>query len=434
MRPEDVQADDVDVNTAAEDEDQTMDFVTLGMFIIDEIEYLPPKPPIKGIIGGAGTYSALGARLFSPAPLASGRVGWIVDRGADFPDAMAAQISSWQTGVLLRPPEPADRLTTRGWNGYVNPSDPANHRAFRYLTPKKRLVAEDLRGTLLLSARAFHLICSPTRCRELVGDILALRKESAPDDGSYSRPLIIWEPVPDLATPDELLNCTNALPLVDVCSPNHAELAGFLGWGDGLDSETGEISTAAVEAGCEQLLAAMPLQSYALVVRAGERGCYVARNGGRRRPPPGAGGDKGKGREKKKKKKKEYVRGGLRPDTDMFSLFAGLMQDEEGVVAREEIEVDPGVEMWVPPYHDADGGKVVDPTGGGNAFLGGLAVALARARALEEACVWGSVAASFAIEQVGVPELGADEEGRETWNCVRVDERLAEFKARIGMS
>lgn len=34
MRPEDVQADDVDVNTAAEDEDQTMDFVTLGMFII----------------------------------------------------------------------------------------------------------------------------------------------------------------------------------------------------------------------------------------------------------------------------------------------------------------------------------------------------------------------------------------------------------------
>ncbi len=134
----------------------------------------------------------------------------------------------------------------------------------------------------------------------------------------------------------------------------------------------------------------------------------------------------------KKTKKKEYVRGGLRPDTDMFSLFAGLLQDEEGAVAREEIEVDPGIEMWVPPYHtDAD--KVVDPTGGGNTFLGGMALAMARGESVEEACAWGSVAAGFAIEQVGVPALGRDEEGRETWNCVRVDDRLREFKERIGM-
>lgn len=135
----------------------------------------------------------------------------------------------------------------------------------------------------------------------------------------------------------------------------------------------------------------------------------------------------------KKAKKKEYVHGGLRPDTDMFSLFAGLMQDDEGVVSREEIEVDPGLEMWVPPYH-TDAEKVVDPTGGGNTFLGGLAVALARGKTVEEACAWGSVAAAFAIEQVGVPELGVDEEGRETWNCVRVDDRLAEFKERARMA
>ncbi|OIW28469.1 Ribokinase-like protein, partial [Coniochaeta ligniaria NRRL 30616] len=392
------------------------------------IEYPPPKPPIKGIIGGAGTYSALGARLFSPAPALSGRVGWIVDRGTDFPDAMTAQIQSWQTGVLLRSDDP-DRLTTRGWNGYTSTSGDPDHRAFRYLTPKKRLTGADLADTPLLHARAFHVICSPNRCRELVSEILALRKEQAAE-GTYVRPLFIWEPVPDLCTPDELLNCTNALPLVDVCSPNHAELAGFLG-GDGLDPDTGSISTKAVESACEQLLASMPLQSYTLVIRAGERGCYVARNGGRKRHPPGKMSAAGAG--KGKKKKSEYVRGGLRPDTDMFSLFAGLMRDEEGVVAREEIEVDPGVEMWVPPYH-TDGGKVVDPTGGGNTFLGGLAVALARGKTVEEACAWGSVAASFAIEQVGVPELGADGEGRETWNCVRVDDRLKEFKERIGMS
>jgi hypothetical protein len=135
----------------------------------------------------------------------------------------------------------------------------------------------------------------------------------------------------------------------------------------------------------------------------------------------------------KKRKKKEYVRGGLQPDTDMFSLFAGLLQDDEGVVAREEIEVDPGIETWLPPYH-TDAVKVADPTGGGNTFLGGLAAALARGKSVEEACAWGSVAASFAIEQVGVPVLGTDAEGEETWNCVRVDDRLKEFKERIGRS
>jgi hypothetical protein len=159
-----------------------------------------------------------------------------------------------------------------------------------------------------------------------------------------------------------------------------------------------------------------------LVIRAGEKGCFIAKNGGRKRPPS----------QQKKRKKKEYVRGGLRPDTDMAALFEGLLQDEEGVVSREEIEVDPGIEMWVPPFH-TEAEKVVDPTGGGNAFLGGLAVALARGKSVEEACAWGSVAASFAIEQVGVPELGVDGEGRETWNCVRVEDRLEEFKGRIGM-
>lgn len=126
------------------------------------------------------------------------------------------------------------------------------------------------------------------------------------------------------------------------------------------------------------------------------------------------------------------LHGGLQPDTDMISLFAGLMTDDSGSIAREEIEVDPGIERWIPAYHQ-DGNKVIDPTGGGNTFLGGLAVALARGKCVEEACAWGSVAAGFAIEQVGVPLLGRDGEGRETWNDVRVHDRLREFKGRVGL-
>ncbi|KAJ8129396.1 hypothetical protein O1611_g4234 [Lasiodiplodia mahajangana] len=234
-------------------------------------------------------------------------------------------------------------------------------------------------------------------------------------------------------------------------SPNHSELAGFMG-DDGLDPETGEISTRAIERACEQLLGSMPLQSFTIVVRAGEKGCYIARNGGRKRTHKHKSKRKGK-------KPSALLHGGLRPDTDMEALFAGLLQDPEGSIAREEIEVDPGIERWIPAFHtdtyeesDEDPvegdagldtgtgettrrkGKVVDPTGGGNTFLGGLAVALARGKGVEEAAAWGSVAASFAIEQIGMPTLGHDDDGHETWNGVRVDERFEEFKTRLAFS
>ncbi|KAF4982926.1 hypothetical protein FZEAL_1554 [Fusarium zealandicum] len=395
------------------DQNITIDFVTMGMFIIDDIDFIPPTPPVKNILGGAGTYSALGARLFSPPPQSTS-VGWIIDQGSDFPPELSTLIDSWSTSALFR--HDGLRLTTRGWNGYEGT---AEKRAFKYLTPKKRLTAQDLTPTLLRS-RSFHLICSPNRCRELVSEITSLRKKVVPPE-TYTKPIFIWEPVPDLCTPDELLNCTNCLPLVDVCSPNHAELAGFMG-DDGIDAETGEISTLAVERACEQLLASMPLQSFSLVVRAGDKGCYIAKNGGRKRQPDP--------KLTTKRRKKDYVRGGLQPDTDMEALFAGLLQDAGGFIAREEIEVDPGVEQWVPAYHQ-DPSKVVDPTGGGNTFLGGLGAALARGEGLEDSVVWGTVAASFAIEQVGVPTLGRDVDGRETWNGHNVEDRLREFRERL---
>ncbi|KAF4446464.1 hypothetical protein F53441_9868 [Fusarium austroafricanum] len=412
--PEQPQSSMVDhkVSDPTSGQNVPIDFVTMGMFIIDDIDFVSPTPPVKDILGGAGTYSALGARLFSPPPK-SASVGWIVDQGSDFPPSLSSLIDSWSTSALFR--HDGLRLTTRGWNGYEGTTE---KRAFKYLTPKKRLTAEDLTPTLLQS-RSFHLICSPNRCRELVSEITSLRKKIVPAE-TYTKPIFIWEPVPDLCTPDELLNCTNCLPLVDICSPNHAELAGFMG-DSGLDPVTGEISTVAVERACEQLLASMPLQSFSLVIRAGEKGCYVAKNGGRKR-----------GRDPKttKRRKKDYVRGGLQPDTDMEALFAGLLQDADGIVAREEIEVDPGIEKWVPAYHK-DSSKVVDPTGGGNTFLGGLGVALARGESLEDAVAWGTVAASFAIEQVGVPTMGRDGEGREAWNGHNVEARLREFRQRL---
>lgn len=345
---------------------QEIDFCTLSMFIIDEIHYVAPKPPIFDVIGGGGTYAALGARLFSPPPL-SHTVSWIVDRGSDFPASLTQTISTWQTSCLLRT-DPS-RLTTRGWNSF----NASQERLFKYTTPKLRLDADSLTPTLLFS-KSFHLLCSPSRCISLVTSILRKRKAINP---RAEKPMFIWEPVPDFCTPDELLNCTNALPYVDICSPNHTELAGFMGDPDlGLDPETGEVSTSSVERACEQLLGSMPLQSYALVIRCGGKGCYIAKNGGRSRRPSVV----------KRKRPRNHARGGLTLDMDMEALFAGLL-DGEGSFERVIVPVDPGVERWLPAFFDKEQAKerVVDPTGGGNGFLGGLAVALARGKGVVEA-------------------------------------------------
>lgn len=337
-----------------------VDFCTLGMFIIDDI--YPPtdardQPPRRDVIGGAGTYSAVGARLFSPPP-SSNSVGWIVDAGTDFPFELRTIIASWQTSVLVRP---RDALTTRGWNGYGE----NEHRAFKYLTEKKRLTADDLTPELL-RARSFHLICSPTRCVDMVRRILDRRLEA--HGNSYERPVIIWEPVPDLCTPAELENTYSALEHVDVISPNHEELAALFGFHHPLD-----IDKQVIQQQTNKLLArgVGHTGDGAVVVRVGKEGCFVANLNKRK---------------------------------------------------------------WLPAHH-RDGSRVVDPTGGGNGFLGGFAVGLVRTGGdVVEAARWGSVAASFCIEQVGMPQLETVISTAtctdELWNEESVEDRLKDYRKR----
>lgn len=108
---------------------------------------------------------------------------------------------------------------------------------------------------------------------------------------------------------------------------------------------------------------------------------------------------------------------------------------------------------WVPPYHTSVD-RVIDPTGAGNAFMGALAAALGEGKSLEEgelnaqatfpstpvqavkhqggaepvAVRWGSIAASFMIEQDGLPVLSLSDKGdRELWNGVDPWQRLSEW-------
>lgn len=198
----------------------------------------------------------------------------------------------------------------------------------------------------------------------------------------HDRPWIIWEPVPDLCIPSELENTYTALKHIDIISPNHEELAALFATTP-YAAKSG-LGRAAIEQQSSQLLARGlgPTNSGAVVVRAGKEGCFVA------------------SLDKRK---------------------------------------------WLPAFHQ-EASRVIDPTGGGNGFLGGFAVGLVRTPAdgkaggevVVEAARWGSVAASLCIEQVGVPTLDwgrGDGQGggkAETWNGCSVQQRLIEFRERTG--
>ncbi|KAK4987021.1 hypothetical protein LTR50_004886 [Elasticomyces elasticus] len=245
----------------------------------------------------------------------------------------------------------------------VSGTDVGLLQAFRYLTPKLRLSDNDLTPCLLRS-RSFHLICSPTRCIDLVQGILSKLDDLNPYD--KQRPFFIWEPVPDLCTKSELQNTIEALNYVDVISPNHDELGALLG----IDTN-GPDALPQIEQCAKELVKHNigPTHAGSVIARAGKHGCYIA--------------------------------------------------DSHGT------------NQWLPAYHQSVE-KVVDPTGGGNGFLGGLAVGMVRTSDVVEAAMWGNVAASFCIEQVGVPVLSKGEAGKtERWNGVNVEERLQNYRMRV---
>lgn len=86
--------------------------------------------------------------------------------------------------------------------------------------------------------------------------------------------------------------------------------------------------------------------------------------------------------------------------------------------------------VWLPPYYESSVAKVVDPTGGGNTCLGGFIAGWKASGDIAEASIYGNVAASFAIEQIGLLSCELSD-GEERWNGARVMEHLAEYRARL---
>jgi sugar/nucleoside kinase (ribokinase family) len=265
--------------------------------------------------------------------------------------------------------------------------------AFKYLTPKLRLDHNSLPESLVFS-KTFHMVCSGARCCQMVHGILQrreeLRREGHCSPEAYPRPIFVWEPVPDLCRPDELPDFYTAIKQVDVVSPNDAELAQYFGKTAWDSNNTGDQSIAEriVNAGIG------PEGDGTLVIRAGKHGCHA------------------------------YGR---------------------------------GAKIHLPAFH---GLSVIDPTGAGNAFLGAVAEALVCSRqqmlhdivnsVLGESRRWeemrgpwgakgrvpltlmcATVAASFVIEQIGMPSISTSGEQEELWNGVAYSDRLREYARQL---
>ncbi|KAL2813719.1 Ribokinase-like protein [Aspergillus granulosus] len=370
-----------------------VEFCTLGMFILDDIDFEGSQPNVKNVLGGAASFAVIGSRMVAGKEY-SRSISWIVDVGSDFPPKVLDELKAWETDCIIR--EDPGRLTTRAWNGY----GPNEKRAFKYLTPKLRLEPYMLSDSQVFS-KTFHMVCSSTRCVSIVRDILRRREEleSAGDSTLAGlrgqRPIFVWEPVPDMCTPEEQQKFLEACREVDVVSPNDLELGMMFGqpsW-----SEESVFGKQIVD---KILASGIGLHGKGhLVIRAGKDGSYSYERGRR---------------------------------------------------------------LWLPAYHQpvASGeSPVVDPTGAGNSYLGALAQGMISqgrdvARVIDSVLgesanwrnvitAWGersevpmalilaTVAASFVVEQIGVPRQSTSGEGKELWNETEFTERVRLYTQRL---
>jgi sugar/nucleoside kinase (ribokinase family) len=86
--------------------------------------------------------------------------------------------------------------------------------------------------------------------------------------------------------------------------------------------------------------------------------------------------------------------------------------------------------LWLPPFYPIGASEVIDPTGAGNTFLGGFIAGWKSTGDLKVASAYGNVAASYAIEQIGLPSLSFDGKFG-LCNGVRVIDRLSLYRRRI---
>ncbi|KAH9951812.1 Ribokinase-like protein [Amylocystis lapponica] len=186
-------------------------------------------------------------------------------------------------------------------------------------------------------------------------------------------PITIYEPIPDRCIPEELPAMTKILPFVTILSPNAEEALSLL-------SMPHSPTKALIEQAAHRFL------DFGVGVEG--HGCVIIRSG---------------------------------------ALGAFVTTRERG-------------DQWVDAFWENDKGqnahRIVDVTGAGNSFLGGLAAGLLSAGGdVYEGTLYATVSASFIVEQEGLPILTYKTinsgEVIEEWNGDSPERRLKELHRRM---
>ena len=207
----------------------------------------------------------------------------------------------------------------------------------------------------------------------------------------HGKPVYVWEPIPGLCIPSELDNLYEAIGYVDIVSPNLEELGALFGISF---SPNGKVDMDSLLRVCTSILLKNPdARLSCMIVRMGHWGCLVIDQLGATMIEP-------------------YHQSFLGDRTDKLRGSATISE------------------------------KVIDPTGAGNAFLGGLCVGLGIPpiasflgfdSAIESkflmGAICGTIAASFAVEQVGMPVItdSTVQPGQDLWNDDDVWNRIKDF-------
>lgn len=332
-------------------------FVSLGMFIIDEIHF--PALHLDGILGGGGTFAICGSRMIMGNE-GSKKCAWFVDIGNDCPSEILDELKSWNTGGIFRYDN--NRRCTRGWNGY----GPNEFREFKYLTAKKRITVADLRDyPYMLKSKSFHLVCSPARCTQILEEL----SKSSEKVELNENPVVIWEPIPDCCTPENLQETLNILSKVDILTPNAAECAAFFN----KPEPTGKQECEEI---AKKFIKYMTKPQSGVVLRCGSIGSLLVKSA---------------------KEKPVW-----------FPAYHTKLCD------------------------GSDNPKVIDPTGCGNTFVGAFATEFVKSnKNFERSCMLATVASGACIEQHGLPKLTLKADGVDLWNGESVQDRLNTYLLAI---
>ncbi|EPX74565.1 carbohydrate kinase [Schizosaccharomyces octosporus yFS286] len=334
-----------------------VDFVTTGMFIIDEIEFDGGKK-IRDVTGGGGSFALIGARIWS-STAESKRLRIIVDKGYDFPESVKDELDNLEAGIVYR--ETPERKTTYGYNRVHN----SGLRLFEYLSPKKPIRAEDLLETGSFDSKTIHVITNPK-------SFIGMSEEIAKYGSLTDRPKVIWEPTPESCFPENWPVCQKAMKYCDIFSPNEVDAANLLG----IDVKVAKEKAIECVYAFQEMEIGRNGQGW-VVLRCGSAGCFIA------------------------------------PSTSQTS------QEQDGVVAQREAVHIPCVPMAP--------GSVIDTTGAGNTFCGALILEYYRTQNIVLSSVKATVAASFTIQQHGLPKLTHTENGIDLWNGESAFQRLKHF-------